>query len=156
MYAFMDDNPSMASYPVSYTNNPHVISQNDNMISINSTIEVDLLGQCNSEYLNGYQYSGTGGQLDFVRGAYDSRGGKSFIAFYSTAKGGKVSRIVPRFEPGAVVTTPRMNTHFLVTEYGVANLKGLTTQERALKIIGLAHPEFRDSLLKEAEDMRLI
>jgi len=156
MYAFMDDNPSMASYPVSYTNNPHVISQNDNMISINSTIEVDLLGQCNSEYLNGYQYSGTGGQLDFVRGAYDSRGGKSFIAFYSTAKGGNVSRIVPRFEPGAVVTTPRMNTHFLVTEYGVASLKGLTTQERALKIIGLAHPEFRDDLLRKAEDMRLI
>ena len=156
MYAFMDDNPSLASYPVSHTNNPHVIAMNDNMISINSTIEVDLLGQCNSEYLGGYQFSGTGGQLDFVRGAYDSKGGKSFIAFYSTAKGGEVSRIVPRFEPGAVVTTPRMNTHFLVTEYGVANLKGLSTQERALKIIDLAHPRFRDDLIKEAENMRLI
>jgi itaconate CoA-transferase len=156
MYDFIDDNPSLASYAVSHTNNPHVIAQNDNMISINSTIEVDLLGQCNSEYLEGYQFSGTGGQLDFVRGAYNSKGGKSFIAFYSTAKGGTVSRIVPRFEPGAVVTTPRMNTHFLVTEYGVANLKGLTTQERAMKIIGLAHPSYRDGLLREAEDMRLI
>jgi itaconate CoA-transferase len=156
MYDFMDDNPSLASYPVSHTNNPHIIALNENMISINSTIEVDLLGQCNSEYLGGYQFSGTGGQLDFVRGAYDSRGGKSFIAFYSTAKGGTVSRIVLRFEPGAVVTTPRMNTHYLVTEYGVANLKGLTTQERAMKIIGLAHPAFRDDLLREAQNMRLI
>jgi len=156
MYAFMDDNPSLASYPVSHTNDPHVIAMNDHMVSINSTIEVDLLGQCNSESLGGYQFSGTGGQLDFVRGAYDSRGGKSFIAFYSTAKKGAVSRIVPRFEPGAVVTTPRMNTHFLVTEYGVANLKGLTTQERAQEIIGLAHPKFREDLLREAENMRLI
>ena len=117
---------------------------------------MDLLGQCNSEYLEGYQFSGTGGQLDFVRGAYNSKGGKSFIAFYSTAKGGEVSRIVTGFEPGAVVTTPRMNTHFLVTEYGVANLKGLTTQERAMKISGLAHPKFLDDLLREAEEMRLI
>ena len=156
MYEFMNDNPSMASHPVSYTNDPHIIAQNDNLISINSTIEVDLLGQCNSEFLGGYQFSGTGGQLDFVRGTFNSRGGKSFIAFYATAKDGKISRVVPRFGPGTVITAPRMDTHYLVTEYGVVNLKGKSTRERALAIIGLAHPGFRENLLKEAEDMYLI
>jgi itaconate CoA-transferase len=155
MYEFMHDNPSMESYPVSYTNDPHVIAQNDHMISINSTIEVDILGQCNSEYLGGFEFSGTGGQLDYVRGAFNSRGGKSIIAFYSTAHGG-ISRIVPRFKPGTVVTTPRMDTHFLVTEYGAVNLKGKSTRERALDIISIAHPRFRDDLLKEAENMRLL
>jgi len=156
MYEFMDDNPSMESYPVSYTNNPHVIAQNERMLSINSTIEVDILGQCNSEYLGGFEFSGTGGQLDYVRGAFNSRGGKSIIAFYSTAHQGEVSRVVPRFKPGTVVTTPRMDTHFLVTEYGVVNLKGKSTRERALDIISIAHPRFRDDLLKEAENMRLL
>jgi len=88
------------------------------MISINSIIEVDLLGQCNSEFLGGSQFSGTGGQLDFVRGAFNSRGGKSILTFYSTAKHGEISRVVPRFQMGTVVTTPRMDTHYLVTEYG--------------------------------------
>ena len=156
MYDFMHDNPSMASHPVSYTNDPQVIAQNDNLISVNATIEVDLLGQCNSESLGGYQFSGTGGQLDFVRGAFNSRGGKSIIAFYATAKDGEVSRVVPRFETGAVVTTPRMDTHFLVTENGVVNLKGKSTRDRALDIISIAHPKFRDSLLHEAEEMHLI
>ncbi len=156
MYEFMHDNPSMASYPVSYVNDPHVIAQNDHMISINSTIEVDILGQCNSEYLGGFEFSGTGGQLDYVRGAFNSRGGKSIIAFYATAHNGEVSRVVPRFQPGTVVTTPRMDTHFLVTEYGAVNLKGKSTRERALDIIGIAHPRFRDDLLKEAEAMRLL
>jgi itaconate CoA-transferase len=156
MYEFMHDNPSMESYPVSYTNDPHVIAQNDHMISINSTIEVDILGQCNSEYLGGFEFSGTGGQLDYVRGAFNSRGGKSIIAFYSTAHHGEVSRVVPRFKPGTVVTTPRMDTHFLVTEYGAVNLKGKSTRERALDIINIAHPSFRDGLLKEAENMRLL
>ncbi|OPY93481.1 MAG: Succinyl-CoA:coenzyme A transferase [Syntrophaceae bacterium PtaU1.Bin231] len=109
-YAFIDDNPSMESYPVSYTNDPSVIARNDNMISINSILEVDLLGQCNSESLAGFQFSATGGQLDFVRGAFNARGGKSILAFYSTAKGGDVSRVVARLAPGAVVTTPRMDT----------------------------------------------
>jgi itaconate CoA-transferase len=156
MYEFMHDNPSMESYPVSYTNDPHVIAQNDHMISINSTIEVDILGQCNSEYLGGFEFSGTGGQLDYVRGAFNSRGGKSIIAFYATAHDGGVSRVVPRFKPGTVVTTPRMDTHFLVTEYGAVNLKGKSTRERALDIINIAHPSFRDGLLKEAENMRLL
>jgi itaconate CoA-transferase len=156
MYDFMNDNPSLASYPVSYTNEPHLIAQNDNLISVNATIEVDLLGQCNSESIGGYQFSGTGGQLDFVRGAFNSRGGKSIIAFYATAKEGEVSRVVPRFQTGTVVTTPRMDTHFLVTEHGVVNLKGKSTRDRALDIISIAHPKFRDSLLREAEDMHLI
>ncbi len=156
MYEFMHDNPSMASYPVSYTNDPHVIAQNDHMISINSTIEVDLLGQCNSEFLGGFEFSGTGGQLDYVRGAFNSRGGKSIIAFYATTHQGAVSRVVPRLTSGAVVTTPRMDTHFLVTEYGVVNLKGKSTRERALDIISLAHQNFRNDLLKEAEKMHLL
>ena len=155
-YEFINDNPSIESYPVSYTNDPSVIAQNDNMISINSIIEVDLLGQCNAESLGGSQFSGTGGQLDFVRGAFNSRGGKSILAFYSTAKDGRISRVVPRFQMGTVVTTPRMDTHYLVTEYGVVNLKGKSTRERALDIISIAHPKFRDSLLREAEDMHLI
>ena len=156
MYEFMDDNPSMESYPVSYINDPTVIAQNNNMISINSVLEVDLLGQCNAEFLAGSQFSGTGGQLDFVRGAFDSRGGKSILALYSTARNGEVSRVVPRFETGTVVTTPRMDTHYLVTEYGVVNLKGKSTRDRALDIISIAHPKFRDDLLREAENMYLI
>jgi len=156
MFEFMDDNPSLESYPVSYTNAPDVIAKNDQMISINSTLEVDLLGQCNSEYLGGHEFSGTGGQLDYVRGAFNSQGGKSIIAFYSTAHDGQVSRVVPRFAPGTVVTTPRMDTHYLATEYGVVNLKGKSTRERAKDIIGLAHPDFRDELLAEAQKMCLV
>jgi itaconate CoA-transferase len=156
MYEFMNDNLSMESYPVSYTNHPCIIGQNDNMVSINSVLEVDLLGQCNAEFLAGSQFSGTGGQLDFVRGAFDSRGGKSILAFYSAARNGEVSRVVPRFETGTVVTTPRMDTHYLVTEYGIVNLKGKSTRERALDIISIAHPKFRDDLLREAENMYLI
>jgi itaconate CoA-transferase len=156
MYEFMHDNPSMESYPVSYTNDPAVIAQNDNLISINSTIEVDLLGQCNSEFLGGHEFSGTGGQLDYVRGAFNSKGGKSFIAFYATAHNGEVSRVVPRFAPGTVVTTTRMDTHFLATEYGVVNLMGKSTRDRALDIISLAHPKFRDDLLSEAKKMGLL
>ena len=156
MYEFMHDNPSMESYPASYVLNPAVIAKNDNMISINSILEVDLLGQCNAEFLAGSQFSGTGGQLDFVRGAFDSRGGKSILAFYSTARKGEVSRVVPRFETGTVVTTPRMDTHYLVTEYGVVNLKGESTRERARDIISIAHPKFRDDLLREAENMYLL
>ena len=156
MYEFMDDNPSIESYPVSHTNEPAVIAQNDNMISINSVLEVDLLGQCNAEWLGGSQFSGTGGQLDYVRGAFNSRGGKSILAFYSTAKGGEVSRVVSRLASGAMVTTPRMDVHYLATEYGVVNLKGKCTRERAQDIISIAHPKFRDDLQREAEDMFLI
>jgi itaconate CoA-transferase len=155
MYEFIHDNPSMESYPVSYTNNPTVIAANDKMVSINSTLEVDLLGQCNSEYLGGFEFSGTGGQLDFVRGAFNSEGGKSIIAFYSTTHNGEVSRVVPRFAAGTVTTTPRMDTHYLVTEYGAVNLMGKSTCERAMAIVTLAHPKFRDDLMAEARKMCL-
>ena len=156
MYDFIHDNPSCESYPVSYTNSPEVIARNDRMVSINSTIQVDLEGQCNSEFLDGQQFSGTGGQLDYVRGAFNSRGGLSVIAFYSTAHDDTVSRIVPRLPTGCMVTTPRMDTHYLATEYGIVNLKGKSTRQRALDIIGLAHPKFRDDLMKEAHNMCLL
>ncbi len=156
MLEFMDDNPAMASYPVSYSNRPEIIARNRDMISINAVIQVDLLGQANAEFLSGHQYSGTGGQLDFVRGAYDAPGGKSILAFHSTAKDGAVSRIVPRLPEGVMVTTPRMDTHWLVTEYGTADLKGRSTRDRALAIISLAHPDFREELLRQAEEMYLL
>lgn len=156
MLRFMDNNPSCESYPCSYINDPAVIAKNDRMISINSLLQVDLLGQCNAEFLSGHQYSGTGGQLDFVRGAFAAKEGKSILAFNSTAKGGQISRVVDRLDSGAMITTPRMDTHYLVTEHGLVNLKGKSTRERALGIIEIAHPKFREQLLKRAEDMYLI
>jgi len=156
MYEFMDDNPAMESYPASYVCDPGIIAKNDTMISINSVLEVDLMGQANAEYLEGTTFSGTGGQLDFVRGAFASKGGKSILAFYSTAKGGTISRIVPRLPIGSVVTTPRADTDFLATEHGIVSLKGRSTRDRALLIISLAHPKFRDGLMEEAENMYLI
>ncbi|MBU4276199.1 MAG: 4-hydroxybutyrate--acetyl-CoA CoA transferase [Proteobacteria bacterium] len=155
MLEFMHDNPSMASFPVSYVNHPKTIAKNFRMVSINSLIQVDLTGQCNAEFLAGHQISGTGGQLDFVRGAYDSPGGMSILAFRSTARDGKISRVVPRLEVGAAVTTPRMDAHFLVTEQGVVNLKGKSTKQRAQAIIGLAHPDHREELERQARKLRL-
>jgi itaconate CoA-transferase len=156
MYAFMNNNPTMESYPANYVCDPFIIGRNDNLISINSVLEVDLLGQANAEFLDQTTFSGTGGQLDFVRGAFNSKGGKSILAFYSTAKEGTISRVVPRLDTGAVVTTPRTDAHYLVTEYGVVDLKGKSTRERALDIISIAHPAFRDALLKEAENMYIL
>lgn len=154
MYDFLSDNPSVESWPVDYVNNPAVIAQNDNVISINSTIQIDLTGACNSEHMLGHQYSASGGQLDFVRGAYASRGGKSIIAAKSTAAKGRVSRIVSRLD--GPVTTPRVDTHYVVTEFGIANLKGRSSTERALALIELADPAFRDELLQGAKDHHLI
>jgi itaconate CoA-transferase len=151
MYDFLDDNPYIEAHPVSYTNFPPHIARNDHMISVNSTIQVDLTGQCASESIGPRQFSGTGGQHDYARGAFDSKGGKSIIAFYSTARGGEVSRVVPTLTPGAVVTTPRNEVHWLVSEFGAASLKGKTTRERAKAIIGLAHPRFRDELTAEGK-----
>jgi len=156
MLDFINENPAMESYPVDYTNHPSVIAQNDNLISINAILEVDLLGQVNSESLGGFQYSGTGGQLDFVRGAYDAKGGKSILGFHATAQKGTVSRVVPRLSEGTIITTHRNDVHYLVTEFGVANLKGRSTRDRALAIIGIAAPQFRDDLLREAENMYLL
>jgi acyl-CoA hydrolase len=156
MYEFLDDNPYIESHPVSYTNAPANIARNDNLISVNSTIEIDLTGQCCSESLGSAQWSGTGGQHDFARGAFDSRGGKSIIAFYSTAKKGEVSRVVPMLRPGAVVTTPRTEVHWVVSENGAACLKGKSTAERARALIELAHPRFRDELTAAAKSLRYI
>jgi itaconate CoA-transferase len=153
MYEFLDDNPAIEAHPVDYTNHPMQIARNPNMISVNSTIEVDLTGQCCSESIGAAQWSGTGGQLDFVRGAYESPGGKSIIAFYSTARNGTVSRVVPTLTPGAVVTTPRTDVHWLATEHGLVEMKGKSTRDRARAMIGLAHPRFRDELERAARTL---
>ncbi|NCC24118.1 MAG: acetyl-CoA hydrolase/transferase family protein [Deltaproteobacteria bacterium] len=155
VFDFMDDNPSMASFPSDYVMDPAVISQNDHMIAVNSILEVDLTGQCNAEHLAGFQFSGTGGQLDFVRGAYAARGGKSIMTLYSTAKNGTISRIVPMLERGVAVTTPRMDVHYLCTEHGLVNLKHRTVGERAELIISIADPAFRGELTRQAQEMRL-
>ncbi len=154
MYEFLNDNPAVESRPVDYVNDPRVIAQNDGVISINSTIQIDLTGACNSEHMLGHQYSGSGGQLDFVRGAYASRGGKSIIAATSTAAHGQFSRIVARLD--GPVTTPRIDTHYVVTEFGAANLKGMSSSERAQALIGLAHPEFRAALTEAAARLHLL
>jgi len=156
LYDFLDDNPGIESHPVSYTNAPANIARNDGLISVNSTIEIDLTGQCCSESMGATQWSGTGGQHDFARGAFDSKDGKSIIAFYSTAKSGEVSRVVPTLKPGAVVTTPRTEVHWVVSEHGAACLKGKCTSERARALIGLAHPRFRDELTAEARRLRYL
>jgi itaconate CoA-transferase len=156
MYDFLDDNPVIEAHPVSYTNFPPNIARNDNLISVNSTIEIDLTGQCCSESMGPAQWSGTGGQHDFARGAFDSEGGKSIIAFYATAKNGAVSRVVPTLKPGAVVTTPRTEVHWVVSEHGAACLKGKSTAERARSLIGLADPKFRDDLTAEARRLRYL
>lgn len=143
-YDFLDDNPAMHSAPVDIVNDPRHVSKNDNVVSVNATLQVNLGGACNSEHLMGRQYSGAGGQLDFVRGATASKGGKSIIACRSTAKGGEVSRIVPTLD--GPVTTPRNDTHIVVTEYGFADLKGKSLSERAEALIELAHPKFRAEL----------
>jgi itaconate CoA-transferase len=153
-YDFMNDNLALESHPVDYVNNAGIIAQNDNVVSINSTIEMDLTGACNSEHVNGHQFSSTGGQLDFVRGAYASRGGLSIIAFPSAVKNATISKIVPRLS--GPVTTPRTDVHYVVTEQGFSNLKALSSTERAHALIGLAHPSFRDELTASAKELNLI
>ena len=125
------------------------------MIAINSILEVDLTGQCNAESLDGDQFAGAGGQVDFVRGAYDSKDGKAILAFHATARKGTVSRIVPTLREGTLVTTARSDTHYLVTEYGFANLKGKSIRERALALVELAHPDFRADLRRAAHQLHL-
>ncbi|MBI5939004.1 MAG: acetyl-CoA hydrolase/transferase family protein [Caulobacterales bacterium] len=149
LYDFIDDNAAVESRPVAYVNDPAVIARNDRVVSVNATLQIDLSGACNSEHLAGRQFSAAGGQLDFVRGAYASKGGRSIIACHSTAKEGTVSRITPRLD--GPVTTPRNDTHIVVTEFGHADLKGMSTEERAKALIGLAHPKFRDELTAAAK-----
>jgi itaconate CoA-transferase len=153
-YAYLHENPAVEAHPVSWVNDVHVIGRNDAMVSVNATLEIDLNGACCSEHLNGHQFTGSGGQLDFVRGAYESQGGQSIIACHATARGGAVSRIVPRLS--GPVTTPRNDVHIVVTEYGVADLKGLSVAERARALIALAAPPFRDGLTARAREMALI
>jgi len=156
LYDYIDDNPGLAAYPVDYTNDPKVICQIDNFVSINACVEIDLFGQVCSESVGYRHLSGTGGQLDFVEGAYKSKGGQSFICMPSTITkkdGTLISKIMPTLTPGAIVTDPRTATHMLVTEYGIANMKGLSTWQRAEAIINIAHPDFRDMLIAESQKM---
>jgi 4-hydroxybutyrate CoA-transferase len=150
LYDFVDHNPDVELRPVDYVNNPFIIAQNDNLISINSCVQVDLMGQVASETIGPKQISGVGGQVDFVRGASASKGGVSIMAMPSTVKG-KVSKIVPLLDEGAAVTTSRNDIDYVVTEYGVAALKGRTLRQRARALIEIAHPDFRDGLKAEYE-----
>ncbi|HWQ76827.1 MAG TPA: acetyl-CoA hydrolase/transferase C-terminal domain-containing protein [Syntrophomonas sp.] len=157
-YEFMNDNPVLASCPVDYVNDPSRIRLNDNFISINNILEIDLLSQICSESKGLRQISGTGGQLDFVIGAYESKNGKSFLAFESTYKdkeGNLQSRIRPLLTTGATVTVPRTLVHWVVTEYGKVNLKARSIWDRAEQLISIAHPAFRDELIREAEKMKI-
>jgi 4-hydroxybutyrate CoA-transferase len=146
LYDFIHDNPQVEFHPIEYTNDPYRIGSIDNMVAINAAVQIDLSGQINSESLGLQQLSGTGGLVDFVRGAARSRGGRSIIALPSTALGGKVSRLVPMFEPGTTVSVLRTDAHWVVTEYGACNLRGMTLRQRALALIELAHPDFREAL----------
>ncbi len=152
MYEFMHEHAGIEGRPVSYVNAPRIIAQQDRFVSINSTLEIDLTGQCNSEQLNGYQYSGAGGQVDFVRGAFASREGKSVMVLASVAADGAVSRIVPRLH--GPVTTSRMDVHWVVTEHGAVCLKGKSEWERTDALISIAAPQFRDELRFQAARMR--
>lgn len=155
-YKFLDNNPMFVEYPVDYVNDPYVIGQNYKQTSINACLEVDLQGQVNSETVMGHQYSGIGGQLDHVRGAQISKGGKSILTLKSTAKNDTISKIVPYFAPGNIVTVPRYDVDYVVTEYGIASLKYKSVRERAEALIAIAHPKFRDELLEKAKEMGLI
>ena len=158
LYDYLHENPLCRAYPVDYTNDVRVIAQLDNFISINNAVDVDLFGQVNAESSGIRHISGAGGQQDFVLGAYLSKGGKSFVCCASTIRGkdGSLqSRIRPTLREGSVVTDTRCNVQYLVTEYGMVNLKGATTWERAERIISIAHPDFREELIREAERMKI-
>lgn len=158
LYDFMMDNPSVAGYPVDYTNNPFIASQIDRLISINSAVEIDLAGQVCSETAGPKIISGAGGQLDFVEGAYNSKGGKSFICLPSTYtdRDGKLhSRIKGMMTLGSVITDTRAGVQYVVTEYGKVNLKGMSSWQRAEALISIAHPDFRDELIEEAKELKI-
>lgn len=158
MYDFMNNNPGLASYPVDYTNDPRVIAQIDNMVSICNAVQVDLFSQVNAESLGSGQISGNGGMWDFVLGSQWSKGGKSFICLsssFTNSKGELISRIVPGFTPGTTTTIPRQMVDYIVTEYGAVKLTACPTWMRAEKIISISHPNFRDDLIKEAEKMKI-
>jgi len=158
LYDFLDHNPTCASYPVNYVNDPRMIALNPKVTAINNAVEVDLFSQICSESAGYRQISGTGGQFDFIFGAFNSTGGKGIVAVTSTytdKDGTLKSRIVPTLKPGAIVTVPRSISHYIVTEYGIAMMKGKSTWQRAEALINIAHPDFRESLIKEATKMNI-
>lgn len=153
LYDFLHDNSAVEFLPVDWVNDPRVIGREHCFVSINATIEVDLMGQCNSEMIRGRYYSGSGGQSDFARGAMYSEDGKGFVVVHSTTADESVSRIVPQLCPGAPVTTMKNTVDHVVTEYGVAELRGRSIQERARALIGIAHPKFREDLERQAHEL---
>jgi acyl-CoA hydrolase len=156
LYEYLHNNPMFELHPCDYTNNPYVISSNDGMVAVNSAIEVDLTGQVCADSIGTKIFSGFGGQLDFVRGARRSKNGKAIIALPSTAKDGKLSRITPLLQPGAGVVTTRADVHYVVTEYGIADLFGRTLRERAEALSAIAHPAFREELAAAARERKLV
>ena len=156
LYQFMHRNPMLEMHPVNYTNDPYSAGQNDNLISVNATLQIDFLGQCGSESLGPLPFSGTGGQADFVRAANRSKGGKSFIVLPSTAKDDTISRIAPMLTPGTAVSTSKNEVNYVVTEFGVAKLDGKSAKQRVQALVGIAHPKFRDELLASAKKMNLL
>ena len=156
LYDFINRNPSIEMHPVDTTNDPFLAGQNDNLHCINATMQIDFLGQCGSETLGPKPYSGTGGQADFVRAANRSNGGKAFIVLPSTAKDDTISRIVPTLTPGTHVTTSKNDINYVVTEYGVAQLRGKTAKQRCEALIAIAHPNFRAELREQAKKLNLL
>lgn len=156
LYDFIDQNPTVYLRPSDYVNDPCVVGQHENMISINSAVQVDLMGQVNAEMMGSKQFSGIGGQVDFVRGASRSSGGKSIIALPSTAAKGSVSRIVIELDKGAAVSTSRNDVQYVVTEYGTANLRGKSIRQRAAALLEIAHPKFQPALQEQAKKLGLL
>lgn len=156
LYKFVHNNPIIEMHPTDYVNDPFNIAQNDNMVAINSALQVDLTGQVCADSIGPRIYSGVGGQLDFIRGAARSKGGLPIIAFLSTAKSDTISRIVPMLAEGSGVVTTRNDVHYVVTEYGVAFLYGKTIRQRARELIGIAHPKYRDQLTAAAQELGYI
>jgi acyl-CoA hydrolase len=156
LYKFMDRNPALEIHPVDFTNDPDLAGRNDNLVAINATLQIDLLGQCGSESLGQVPYSGTGGQSDFVRAANRSNGGKAFIVLPSTAKNDGISRIVPMLTPGTHVSTSKNDINYVVTEFGVAQLRGKSAGQRARELIGIAHPNFRAELTEQAKRLGML
>ena len=156
LYDFLHRNPAVEMHPVDFTNDPYLAGQNDNLHAINATMQVDFLGQCGSESLGFSPYSGTGGQTDFVRAANRSNGGKAFIVLPSTAKNNTISRIAPVLSPGTHVSTSKNDINYVVTEYGVAQLRGKSAHQRCAALIAIAHPDFRGELRDAARRMKLL
>jgi acetyl-CoA hydrolase len=156
LYNFVDNNPLIELHPTDYVNDPFNIARNDNMIAINSALQIDLTGQVCADSIGTRFYSGVGGQVDFIRGAARSKGGKPIVAFTSTAKGDSISRIVPTLTQGAGVVTSRNDVHYVVTEFGVASLHGKTVNQRVHELVSIAHPRFREELMRSARELGYI